>query len=260
MKKNCYKWLEKQGKSSSQPKSRGGETLITVSGDVAYCTGHDETCLHVSREDTEWVVDTAASYHVTPHRSYFTEYKAGDLGTVKMGNSSSSGISGIGDIKVKTSTGSTITLKDVRHVPDLRLNLLSVVSLDKQEFANHFSKGTWKLSKGVLTIARGHICGTLYKTHLKICTDSLNIAEEASQDLWHQRLGHVSEKGLTSLIKKKLINADMNAALGSCNHCLVGKQHRLSFNTTSTKRSELLSLIHSDVCGPMEVESLGGSR
>ena len=159
MKKNCYKWLEEQGKSNSQPKNdsqqknKDGETLITVPGDVAYCTTHVETCLHVSREDMEWVVDTAASYHVTPNRNYFTTYQAGDFGSVKMGNSSSSKIVGIGDIQAKTGTGSTITLKDVRHVPDLRLNLLSVLSLDKEGYGNHFGTGTWKLSKGVLTIA-----------------------------------------------------------------------------------------------------------
>ncbi|CAA0811271.1 Unknown protein [Striga hermonthica] len=48
MKKNCYKWLEEQCKSnfqlknSSQQKNKGkgGETFITVSGDVAYCSNH----------------------------------------------------------------------------------------------------------------------------------------------------------------------------------------------------------------------------
>ncbi|CAH9074170.1 unnamed protein product [Cuscuta europaea] len=260
MKKNCYKLLEERGKSNSQAKNKGGEALITISGDVAYCTSNDETCLHVSREDTEWVVDTAASYHVTPHRYYFTTYKAGDFGAVKMGNSSSSGIAGIGDIQIKTSTGSTITLKDVRHVPDLRLNLLSVVCLDEQGYDNHFNRGTWKMSKGVLTIARGHVCGTLYKTHLRICMDSLNIAEETSQNLWHLRLSHIGEKGLTTLMKKNLINIDKNSAPGPCSHCLFGKQHRVSFSSTSTKRTELLSLVHSDVCGPFEVESIGGSR
>ncbi|CAH9062481.1 unnamed protein product [Cuscuta epithymum] len=260
MKKNCYKLLEERGKSNSQAKNKGGEALITISGDVAYCTANDETCLHVSREDTEWVVDTAASYHVTPHMYYFTTYKAGDFGAVKMGNSSSSEIAGIGDVQIKTSSGSTITLKDVRHVPDLRLNLLSVVCLDEQGYENHFNRGTWKMSKGVLTIARGHVCGTLYKTHLRICTDSLNIAEEITQNLWHLRLGHIGEKGLTTLMKKNLINIDKNVALSPCSHCLFGKQHRVSFNSTSTKRSELLSLVHSDVCGPFEVESIGGSR
>lgn len=261
MKKNCYKWLDEQGQSSSQPKNKGGETLVIIPGDVALCSNHDETCLHISREDTEWVVDTAASYHVTPHKDYFTTYKAGDFGAVKMGNSSSSGIVGIGDVQIKTSAGSTIILKDVRHVPDLRLNLLSGTALDKQGYDNHFSKGTWKLSRGALTVARGHICGTLYKTHVKICTDSLNVAEkEASQNLWHQRLGHMSEKGLFTLIKKELIIIDKDAALDPCNHCLFGKQHRVSFNSSSTRRSELLSLVHSDVCGPLEVESLGGNR
>lgn len=97
MKKNCFKWKEEQAQSSSQPKNKGGETLVTL-GDVAYCSTHNETCLHVSREDTEWVVDTAASYHVTPHKEYFTTYKAGDFGVVKMGNSSFSDVVGIGDV------------------------------------------------------------------------------------------------------------------------------------------------------------------
>ncbi|CAH9079859.1 unnamed protein product [Cuscuta europaea] len=240
MKKNCYKLLEERGKSNSQAKNKGGEALITISGDVAYCTSNDETCLHVSREDTEWVVDTAASYHVTPHRYYFTTYKAGDFGAVKMGNSSSSGIAGIGDIQIKTSTGSTITLKDVRHVPDLRLNLLSVVCLDEQGYDNHFNRGTWKMSKGVLTIARGHVCGTLYKTHLRICMDSLNIAEETSQNLWHLRLGHIGEKGLTTLMKKNLINIDKNSALGPCSHCLFesigGSRYFLTFIDDASRK------------------------
>ena len=96
---------------------------------------------------------------------------------------------------------------------------------------------------------------------MKICADSFNVAEkEASQNLWHQRLGHMSERGLSTLIKKELITVSKDVALGPCNHCLFGKQHRVSFNCTSTKRSELLSLVHSDVCGPLEVSSLGGNK
>lgn len=59
-----------------------------------------------------------------------------------MGNSSSSEIAGIGDVQIKTSLGSTIALKDVKHVLDLQLNLLSVVSLDKQGYDNHFNTDT----------------------------------------------------------------------------------------------------------------------
>ena len=99
--------------------------------DVAICSGQEESCLHTATQDVEWVVDTAASYHVTPHRYFFTNYKAGDFGAVKMGNTSSSQIAGIGEIQLQTNTGYTITLKDVRHIPELRLNLLSGVALEK---------------------------------------------------------------------------------------------------------------------------------
>ena len=57
---------------------------------------------------------------------------------VKMGNKSISQIAGIGDICIQTSMGCTLTLKDVRHIPDLRLNLISVHMLDNDVY-NHLS-------------------------------------------------------------------------------------------------------------------------
>ncbi|KAH0783884.1 hypothetical protein KY290_003482 [Solanum tuberosum] len=55
---------------------------------------------------TEWMVDKAISYHATP-------------------------IAGIKDICIKTNVGCTLILKDVCHVPDLRMNLISRVALDR---------------------------------------------------------------------------------------------------------------------------------
>ena len=45
---------------------------------------------------------------------------------MKMGNTSVAKIVGIGDVQIVTDVGCRVTLKDVQHVPDLRLNLLSV--------------------------------------------------------------------------------------------------------------------------------------
>ena len=45
-----------------------------------------------------------------------------------------------------------------------------------------------------------------------------------------------------------------------CKSCMIGKQTRLSFNSYLPMRpTDLLHVIHSDVCGPMEVHSLGGN-
>lgn len=48
LKKNCKKLLREQGHNSLQPKNKEGETLVTISGEVAICSIHEETCLHVS--------------------------------------------------------------------------------------------------------------------------------------------------------------------------------------------------------------------
>lgn len=82
-------------------------------------------------------------------------YQAGDFGSVKMGNQSSARIVGLGDIRVKTSVGCTLTLKNVRHIPDLRINLLSANVLDQEGFRHTFGDGKWKFSKGSMTVARG---------------------------------------------------------------------------------------------------------
>ena len=64
-----------------------------------------------------------------------------------MGNDSYAEIVGIGDIYVRVNTGYTLILKDVRHVPNIRLNLISTHVLDKEGYDNYFCDGKWRLSK-----------------------------------------------------------------------------------------------------------------
>ena len=89
----------------------------------------------------EWVVDITASYHATPNRELFSTYKAGDFGCVKMGNTANSNIVGIGDICIHTNVDYQLMLRDVRHVPNLHLNLMFKIALDKEGFQNYFGNG-----------------------------------------------------------------------------------------------------------------------
>ena len=45
-----------------------------------------------------------------------------------------------------------------------------------------------------------------------------------------------------------------------CDYCLFGKQHRVAFQNNSTKKLETLEIVYFDVCGPMEVDLLGGNK
>jgi len=46
----------------------------------------------------------------------------------------------------------------------------------------------------------------------------------------------------------------------SCEICLQGKMTRLSFLKASNRKSQMLALIHTDICGPMRVQSNGASK
>ena len=46
----------------------------------------------------------------------------------------------------------------------------------------------------------------------------------------------------------------------TCEPCLMGKMTRTSFSGTMERATDLLEIIHTDVCGPMSVEARGGYR
>ena len=103
----------------------------------------------------------------------FTTYSGGDYGRVRMDNESFATIAGICDISVVTNVRCTLTLKDVRHVPDMRLNLISTHALDKAGFESYFVNGRWKLTKGSVVYVRGDVCSTLYKTEVNACSSAV---------------------------------------------------------------------------------------
>ena len=64
-------------------------------------------------------------------------------------------------------------------------------------------------------------------------------------------------------LKKTLkgMNVDVNKLPRCCTGCTLGKQHRNSFPKTSDNLTKIpLEIIHSDACGPINVDSIGGSK
>ena len=79
-------------------------------------------------------------------------------------------------------------LRDVRHVPYLRFNLMSRISLAKEDFQNYFGNDRWKITKGMMVVARREICYMLYMTLGKISKNGLNVATDSSPSLWNRVL------------------------------------------------------------------------
>ena len=87
--------------------------------------------------------------------------------------------------------------------------------------------------------------------------------ESSNLQLWHQRLGHLNTDSIKKLAKISvgLHLDDPNKDLGICETCAIGKITRSSFpKGKATRASELLGIIHSDVCGPMQTTTFGGAK
>ncbi|GJR20718.1 putative RNA-directed DNA polymerase [Tanacetum coccineum] len=221
---------------------------------------YDYDMVNLANDDSSWILDSGATCHVATRKDYYSSYTPGDFGVVRMGNTGLSRIAGIGDICLKFDTGMELVLHNVKHVPDMRLNIISTGLLDEDGYHNSSGNGLWKVTLGSLIVARGKRESKLYMTHPKISKSIVNAVDNDDMtELWHKRLGHMSEKGMSILSKKNVLSGVHDINLKKCSHCLAGKQTRLAFKSRSPFRMEnILDLVHSDVCGPMKTKTLGG--
>ena len=141
-----------------------------------------------------------------------------------------------------------LTLRKVRHVPNIKLNLISTGRMDDEGYNGSFRNGKWKICKGNLIVARAQKQGTMYVMHAKLCKYEANGAADSSGEIWHKRLGHMSEKGMHILTNQILLPEVKRVHLERCVSCLVGKQQRAAFHSRPPRRREdALELIHTDV-------------
>ena len=78
------------------------------------------------------------------------------------------------------------------------------------------------------------------------------VDNDSATYLWHCRLGHIGVKCM-----KKLHADGLLESLDACEPCLMGKMTKTLFSGRMELAIDLLEIIHTDVCGPMSVDSHG---
>ena len=93
----------------------------------------------------------------------------------------------------------------MRHVPNVRFNLISVGRLDDEGYTSSIRNGVMKFSKGRLIVARARKINTLFLMNARLCLEEVNVASDTAGELWHKRLFHMSVKGMKRLVDDNLI-------------------------------------------------------
>jgi hypothetical protein len=92
-----------------------------------------------------WLVDSGASFHMTPHKEWFCEYERYDGGNVFLGDDSRTRIIGRGKFNLNLIDGRIKTLPGVLHVPGLARDLIFVRKMDDAGVKTIFEKETCRM-------------------------------------------------------------------------------------------------------------------
>ena len=75
--------------------SEDGKILLILTLDSAQLVATDDLIMH------DWILDSGASFHVTPHKEWFSTYDASRKGKVRLKNDYACEIIGVGDVQLK---------------------------------------------------------------------------------------------------------------------------------------------------------------
>ena len=153
--------------------------------------------------------------------------------------------------------GGKKVLKDVYYISALRRNIIGLGQATEAGCDVNMKDNTLKLvdKNGLLMVKTTRAKNRLYKVTLHADhVECLQVTTCAESTLWHPQLGHINKETMRSMAKKELVTGvpEVENFSEACVSCLKGKQTRKPFpQATSFRESNLLELVHADLCGPI---------
>ncbi len=213
-----------------------------------------------------WIADSGCNKHITRSKEYYVTYNSFVVPKyVRIGNDSEVPAYGKGTIYIEMTVDQKKILgylNDVWYVPDFVADIFSVgTCLDKgyeqisDKFGTKFIKNGRVMAEGI------RLCDGLFgmkMQNIPPCEVAECLVATDSLQLWHERFGHQGKSHIKTFLKG--LGYDVIVDEEFCEGCQFGKQHRMTFGKRNNDTKNPGDLIHSDVCGPMEIDSIGGKR
>lgn len=213
----------------------------------------------------DFYLDSGASRHMTPNENWIKNSMQPIISEIIVANKETLPVKCSGEIDITTSCNGKyydITVENVLCVPNLTTNLLSVSALISKGNHISFNIGGCSIynSKNEL-VATADLIDGIYK--LKLKDEKCMLTVQDKSEIWHRRLAHINSQDLNKM-KNCVIGLELKGSVNidksNCIVCCEGKQSRQPFPNIGTRSTEILEVVHGDLCGPMEEVSIGGSR
>lgn len=215
-----------------------------------------------------WKGDSGCSSHMTRDKNSFANLILFDHPVnVTVGDGSKMLAKARGTVVAELFDGTNWNKREILNVlwvPNLcEEGLISLGVLTERGFTVEL-KGkvlnVYDKDKIILTGVRGF--NHLYSLKIRINSEVAHIAIDSLR-LWHERLAHISPKTIEKMAKSEIVDGLEKINMEKdyfCEGCAMGKMHKQPYKSRSSKCEEAGSVIHADLCGKMEVESLSRSR
>lgn len=210
-----------------------------------------------SLDENDWVVDSGATSHMTPNKSWLSNIEMFQSPTdVRLGGDKPLKAVGKGDLITPN-----IKLANVLWVPNLRYNLFSVSTASDNGCQVLFSgfNGAPKIVKNNRILMTGTKKGNLFTISLvPNKPENETVLMAGTVEDWHERFGHASTESIQRLIDSKAVKGlHINSKEEQqCEACVHGKACRVPHKTRTPKELPL-GVLHFDTVGPITPLSLG---
>ena len=273
IRKDCRKRIRDEGAAGARPSTHQANAAVPNLALTARVPSETN--------QGEWVLDSGATRHITYDLDSLVNVREAPKDMfISYANGRKEKVCAIGDAVLSNVEGlyidvNDIVLKDVLYVPKADINLLSIPSSTSKGYSFDFNIRSCVIRKGKLVICKVQCHNGVYSLRSKASAKIAEVAKPSSRalltkvtpQLWHRRFGHLGYENLAKLQQHNMVNGISigpeefkTAGQIPCEPCVKSKQHKEHRPSSESDTKAPLELLHVDVCGPMQVPSLGGSK
>ncbi|GJU71187.1 retrotransposon protein, putative, ty1-copia subclass [Tanacetum coccineum] len=210
-----------------------------------------------------WVYDTGCGTHICITKHGFREARKLKQGALYLyvGNGVHAQVEAIGSYDLVLPNGLVICLDNCHYAPSITRGVVSVHRLVENRFVQCFTDFGILVSKNNVFYFNAIPSKGIYEIDMYDLVPNVNSIYNVSTKrakhnldstyLWHCCLAYISKKRIERLQQEGLLKLTDDELFDQCVSCLSGKMTRKSFPHRPKRATDLLGIIHTDVCGPL---------